>query len=220
MKRSAVVVALAGLLFAMLGILAPASSNAASSDSASSSVVCKLKGFRKVVCPTAKLRGPRGPAGARGPAGPAGPAGPGGSAGPTGVSPFRFLATGDKDNTTITTFTGAVAESSCSNGGGFLGNARLRGTAGAQNGVASIVDLNFGTFTPSTGTTNPTPDFDAGDTISLTTAIGLSGQQYGLVYGSEGGTQTSTAHYMAWDASGTFASSFDCGIIGTVQISA
>ena len=205
----------------MLGILAPASSSAAAGTSASaaSSVVCKLKGARRVVCPTAKLRGPRGPAGVRGPAGPAGPAGPGGGAGPTGVAPFRFLATGDKDNTTITTFEGAVAEASCSVAG-FVTAARLRGTAGSQNGAASIANLLTDTFTPSSNG-NPSADFDAGDTIQLTSlpVAGDSGEQWGLVYGSEGGTQTATAHYTAWDLAGPLLSTFDCGVVGTVQIS-
>ena len=223
MKRSAVVVALAGMLVAMLGILVPASSSAAAgtSASASSSVVCKLKGARRVVCPTAKLRGPRGPAGVRGPQGPAGPAGPAGGSGPTGVSAFRFLATGDKDNTTITTFQGAVAEASCSVAG-LITAARLRGTAGSQNGAASIANLLDNTFTPGLfGSANPSGDFDAGDTIQLTQlpVAGDSGDQWGLVYGSEGGTQTATAHYTAWDLAGPILSTFDCGVVGTVQIS-
>jgi len=229
MRRSAVIVTLAGMLFSMLGTMGLAASHAtspqtafptAASSDASGAVLCKRKGARKMVCPTARLRGPRGhrgPAGAPGPAGPTGPAGPNGGAGPTDVSPFRLLATGDKDNTTIATFEGAVAEASCSGGGAFLGNARLRGTAGSQNGSASIFSMTNSAPTASPQN-NPSGDFDAGDTIRLH-FVGNPGDQYALVYGSEGGTQTATAHYMAWDASGVFASRFDCGIIGTVQIS-
>ena len=202
LKRSAVVVALAGLLFAMLGVLAPASSNAASSDSASAAVTCKLKGFRKVVCPTAKLRGPRGPAGATGPAGPAGPAG----SGATSVNPFKFLATGNTANTTIYTFTGAVAESGCT--GGTFTNIRLRGTA--DNGSAQTVNPRL------TAVENFAPDLDTGDSILL--RPGATDDLYNLTYMSAGGVQMASALYSAHDGA-AIGGVFDCAIYGTVEVS-
>ena len=128
------------MLFALLGVIAPASSNASSTNaSAGSAVTCKLIGARRLKCPTSKLRGPRGPAGATGatgPAGPAGPAGPGGTS-TTSVRAFKFLAIGNTPNTTIATLTGAVAESGCD--GNDFTNARLRATA--DNGAAHSLNL-------------------------------------------------------------------------------
>jgi hypothetical protein len=207
LKRSAVVVAIAGMLVAMLGILAPASSNAAGASSASaSSVVCKLKGARKVVCPTRKLRGPRGPRGLRGatgPQGPAGPAGPPGS-GATSVNPFKFLAIGNTPNTTIYTFTGAVAEAGCQ--GGAFTNERLRGTA--DNGSAQVVN-------PRLDTEDFNADLDTGENVDLYLA---SNDQYGLTYMSAAGVQMASAHYSAHQGAG-IGGVFDCAIYGTVSVS-
>ena len=195
MKRSAVVVALAGMLFAMLGVIAPASSNASSG-----AVVCKLKGGNKVVCPTSKLRGPRGPAGAQGPAGPQGPAG----SGATSVSPFKFLAVGNTPNTTIFTFTGAVAEAGCQ-GGAFTNN-RLRATA--DNGSAEII--NFNSTIPDTEF-----DFDTGENIPLDDPVD---DMYGLTYMSAGGAQNASAHYYSNDGA-AIAGVYDCAVYGTVSVS-
>lgn len=204
LKRSAVVVALAGMLVSLLGILAPASSNAAGASSASaSSVVCKLKGARKVVCPTRKLRGPRGPRGATGPQGPAGPAGPAGS-GATSVNPFKFLAIGNTPNTTIYTFTGAVAEAGCQ--GGAFTNSRIRATA--DNGSVQVVN-------PRTNAENFDPDFDTGQNENLDTG---SDDQYGLTYMSAGGAQMASAQYSAHQGAG-IGGVFDCAIYGTVSVS-
>ena len=188
------------MLFAMLGVIAPASSNA-SSDAASGAVVCKLKGFRKVVCPTRKLRGPQGPAGATGPAGPTGPAG----SGATSVSPFKFLATGNTPNTTIATVTGAVAEAGCL--GQAFTDARLRSTA--DNGATEALNLRTAAFAFD-------PNFDTGENVSLHT--GSADDQFGLTYMSAGGAQVATAHYSAYDGPG-IVGVFDCAIFGTLQVS-
>ena len=206
LKRSAVVVAIAGLLIAMLGVIAPAASNAASSDAASGSVVCKLKGFRKVVCPTKKLRGPQGPAGAAGPAGPAGPAG----SGATSVSPFKFLATGNTPNTTIATLTGAVAEAGCI--GNTFTNERIRSTA--DNGATEVLNLRTGG--PPDNNFSFDPDFDTGQSVAL--QVNSVDDQHGFTYMSAGGSQVATAHYSAYDGAG-IVGVFDCAIFGTLQVS-
>ena len=189
------------MLFAMLGVIAPASSNAASSDAASGAVVCKLKGARRVVCPTRKLRGPQGPAGAQGPAGPQGPAG----SGATSNSPFKFLATGNTPNTTIATLTGAVAESGCT--GGTFTDARLRSTA--DNGSAQTVNIRL-------ANEGFDPDLDTGQNITL--RPGNSDDAYTITYMSAGGAQMASGVYSAHDGVGV-GGIFDCAIYGTLSVS-
>ena len=193
MKRFMLLVSVAAVAIGVTAAL-PASSGA---------VTCKLKGGNKVKCPTKKLRGPQGPQGPQGPSGPAGPQGPAGS-GAASVSAFRFLSIGNTGNTTIATYTGAIAEASCQ--ANALTNARLRATA--DNGAAEALNLRTGAFSFD-------PDLDTGQNVTLNVAS--AGDQFGLTYLAANGAQTATAHYSAYQGAG-IGGQYDCAIFGTSQV--
>jgi len=188
MKRFMLLVAVSAVAVGVIAAL-PASSGA---------VTCKLKSGHKVKCPTSQLKGPEGP---QGPQGPQGPAGSGGAS----VIPFKFLAVGNTGNTTIATFTGAIAESGCS--GGVINQGRLRATA--DNGAAEVMNPRVNDF-------NFQPDFDTAENVGLKTA-GAVDDQHLLVYLAAGGAQSVSAHYGAYDTV-TVAGQYDCAIFGAAEI--
>lgn len=185
MKRLLLMATVAAVAIGVLGAL-PASSGA---------VTCKLKGSKKVKCPTGKLTGPEGPVG---------PVGPAGEAGAATVSPFKFLSVGTTNTTTFATFDGAVAEASCAAGPTLT--ARLRSVA--NNGAAESINIRTGTF-------DFQPDFDVGESVSLTN--GTTDDQQDLSYMAAGGAQIVTAHFSAQDGS-ALAGTFDCALFGTVAV--
>jgi len=190
MKRFMLLVVVSAVAIGVVAAL-PASSGATSAK-------CKIKSGNKVKCPTSKLKGPQGPQGAQGPQGPQG-------SGASTVIPFKFLAVGNTGNTTIATFTGAIAESGCQ--GGTINQGRLRATA--DNGAAEVMNPRVDDF-------NFQPDFDTAESVGLKTA-GAVDDQHLLVYLAAGGSQSVNAHYGAYDTV-TVAGQYDCAIFGAAEV--
>lgn len=187
------------IALALIGCVALLVTSAAPADALSKK---DKKQVKKIAKKFAGKRGPAGPAGPQGPQGPQGPPGSGG--GSVAVQPFKFLAIGNTGNTTLQTFTGAVAESGCS--GGAFNQARLRSTA--DNGAAEALNLRTGSF-------DFQPDFDTGESIALNVAN--ASDQHGITYMSANGTQVASIHYSAYAGAG-IGGQFDCAIFGTSQI--
>ena len=192
------------IVFALIACFAVAIGGATSASAAlTAGEKRQVKKIAKKFAGKRGPRGPQGPAGPQGPVGPQGPQGPAGNSSGVSVIPFKFLAIGNTGNTTIATFTGAVAESGCQ-GGAFSG-ARIRSTA--DNGATEVLNLRTAAF-------GFQPDFDTGESVSLNQG---NTDQHGLTYMSAGGTQVVSAHYSAYSGAG-IGGQYDCAIFGTAQV--
>jgi len=183
-RRSLLLAPLALVIVGLFAIALPSTSDA---------VTCKLKGNKKVKCPTKKLKGPAGPAGPQGPAGTPDPNAP-------KVSKFTFFASGSAPNTVIQTFNGAVAETGCA--AGTFTTPRIRATA--DDGAVDVINVRTATFAQDT-------DFDNTQTVDLIPAN--VDDQFDFTYLAAGGGQGATAHYSALDGSG-ISGAFDCALFG------
>jgi len=182
-RRSLLLAPLALLIVGLFAVALPSSSDA---------VTCKLKGGKKVKCPSKQLKGPAGPAGPQGPVA-SDPSAP-------KVTRFTFLATGGAPNTVIQSFNGAVAESGCA--ASTFSQPRIRSTA--NNGAVETVNLRTEGFSSD-------PDFDSSQVVNL--IPGNVDDQFDFTYLAAGGAQVATGHFSALDGVG-LSGQFDCALYG------